>query len=414
MKKKLIVIGGGASGFFCAVNAARLCKNLEVVVVEKTAKLLSKVKVSGGGRCNVTHYSEEVSDMIDAYPRGKNFMKKSLYRFSSKDTIGWFEERGVLLKTEEDGRMFPVSDNSQSIIDCLINESEKYGVKILMQTRVDEIKCQPETGFNLNIQGPDKSIQNVYADFICIATGGSPMASGFDWLIPMGIEIESPVPSLFTYNISDKKLHELMGVSVTNVAVKIIDIGNQERGSLLITHWGLSGPAVLKMSSRAARDLHKLNYDFIVRLNWVPTFHESSILQDLKDNRIKLAKQSVGIKNPYALPNRLWNYLLDKSMIFSDQSWTNVSSGSMNTLAKMICADEYQVQGKTTFKEEFVTAGGIKLECINQATMESNLIKGLYFAGEVLNVDGITGGYNFQHAWASGWTVANAVSNMLS
>ena len=414
MKKKLIVIGGGASGFFCAVNAARLCKNLEVVVVEKTAKLLSKVKVSGGGRCNVTHYSEEVSDMIDAYPRGKNFMKKSLYRFSSKDTIGWFEERGVLLKTEEDGRMFPVSDNSQSIIDCLVNESEKYGVKILMQTRVDEIKCQPETGFNLNIQGPDKSIQNVYADFICIATGGSPMASGFDWLSPMGIEIESPVPSLFTFNIADKKLHELMGVSVTDVAVKIIDIGNQERGSVLITHWGLSGPAVLKMSSRAARDLHKLNYDFIVRLNWVPTFHESSILQDLKDNRIKLAKQSVGIKNPYALPNRLWNYLLDKSMIFSDQSWTNVSSGSMNTLAKMICADEYQVQGKTTFKEEFVTAGGIKLECINQATMESNLIKGLYFAGEVLNVDGITGGYNFQHAWASGWTVANAVSNMLS
>jgi predicted Rossmann fold flavoprotein len=283
-----------------------------------------------------------------------------------------------------------------------------------MQTRVDEIKCQPETGFNLNIQGPDKSIQNVYADFICIATGGSPMASGFDWLSPMGIEIESPVPSLFTFNIADKKLHELMGVSVTDVAVKIIDIGNQERGSVLITHWGLSGPAVLKMSSRAARDLHKLNYDFIVRLNWVPTFHESSILQDLKDNRIKLAKQSVGIKNPYALPNRLWNYLLDKSMIFSDQSWTNVSSGSMNTLAKMICADEYQVQGKTTFKEEFVTAGGIKLECINQATMESNLIKGLYFAGEVLNVDGITGGYNFQHAWASGWTVANAVSNMLS
>ncbi len=414
MKKKLIVIGGGASGFFCAVNAARLCKNLEVVVVEKTAKLLSKVKVSGGGRCNVTHYSEEVSDMIDAYPRGKNFMKKSLYRFSSKDTNDWFQERGVVLKTEEDGRMFPVSDDSQSIIDCLINESEKYGVKILMQTRVDEIKCHPETGFNLNIQGPDKSIQNVFADFICIATGGSPMASGLDWLSQMGIEIESPVPSLFTFNIADKKLHELMGVSVTDVTVKIIDTGNQERGPLLITHWGLSGPAVLKMSSRAARDLYKLDYDFRVRLNWVPTFHESSILQDLKDNRIKLAKQTIGVKNPYALPNRLWNYLLDKSMIFSDQSWTNVSSVSMNTLAKMICADEYQVQGKTTFKEEFVTAGGIKLDCINQATMESNLIKGLYFAGEVLNVDGITGGYNFQHAWASGWNVANTVSNVLS
>ena len=414
MKKKLVVIGGGASGFFCAVNAARLCKNLEVVVVEKTAKLLSKVKVSGGGRCNVTHYSEEVSDMIDAYPRGKNFMKKSLYRFSSKDTNDWFQERGVVLKTEEDGRMFPVSDDSQSIIDCLINESEKYGVKILMQTRVDDIKCHSEGGFNLSIQGSDKIIQHIQTDFICIATGGSPMASGLDWLSQMGIEIESPVPSLFTFNIADKKLHELMGVSVTDVAVKIINTGMQERGPLLITHWGLSGPAVLKMSSRAALDLHKLNYDFRVRLNWVPTFHESSILQDLKDNRVKLAKQLVGVKNPYALPNRLWNYLLDKSMIFSDQSWTNVSSVSMNTLAKMICADEYLVQGKTTFKDEFVTAGGIKLECINQATMESNLIKGLYFAGEVLNVDGITGGYNFQHAWASGWNVANAVSNVLS
>jgi predicted Rossmann fold flavoprotein len=236
------------------------------------------------------------------------------------------------------------------------------------------------------------------------------MASGFDWLKNLGVEIETPVPSLFTFNIADKKLHELMGVSVTDVAVKIINTGMQERGPLIITHWGLSGPAVLKMSSIAARDLHKLNYDFRVRLNWAPLFHESSILQDLKDNRIKLAKQSIGAKNPYNLPSRLWNYLLEKSMIFSDQSWSNVSSASVNTLAKMICADEYQVHGKTTFKEEFVTAGGVKLECINQATMESNLIKGLYFAGEVLNVDGITGGYNFQHAWSSGWTVAMHIS----
>lgn len=410
MKKKLIVIGGGASGFFCAVNAARLCKNLEVIIVEKTSKLLSKVKVSGGGRCNVTHYSEEVSDMIPAYPRGKNFMKKSLYRFSSNDTVSWFQERGVLLKTEQDGRMFPVSNDSQSIIDCLLNESAKYGVKILMQTRVEEIKPNLKGGFELSIHGPDKSVQDIHADFLCIATGGSPMASGFDWLNNLGVEIESPVPSLFTFNIADKKLHELMGVSVTDVAVKITNTGMQERGPLIITHWGLSGPAVLKMSSIAARDLHKLNYDFKVRLNWVPLFHESSILQDLKDNRIRLSKQSIGTKNPYNLPSRLWNYLLAKSMIFSDQSWSNVSGDSVNTLAKMICADEYQIRGKTTFKEEFVTSGGVKLECINQATMESNLIKGLYFAGEVLNVDGITGGYNFQHAWSSGWTVAIHIS----
>jgi len=414
MKKKLIVIGGGASGFFCAVNAARLCKNLEVVIIEKTAKLLSKVKVSGGGRCNVTHYSEEVSDMIDAYPRGKNFMKKSLYRFSSKDTIGWFEERGVLLKTEEDGRMFPVSNSSQSIIDCLMNEAEKNQIQIFLQTRVVEVIAQTGGGFSIKLQGTDEKEQAMHADFICIATGGSPMATGYDWLQKIEIDIEKPVPSLFTFNIPDKKLHELMGVSVPDVIIKILETGMQERGPVLITHWGLSGPAVLKMSSRAARDLHMLNYDFRVRLNWVPTFHESSILQDLKDNRIKLSRQSIGPKNPYLLPNRLWNYLLEKSKIFPEQTWTNLSTASMNMLAKMICADEYQVQGKTTFKEEFVTAGGVKLKCINQATMESDLIKGLYFAGEVLNVDGITGGYNFQHAWASGWTVANAVSNVLS
>lgn len=412
MKKKLIVIGGGASGFFCAVNAARLCNDLEVVIVEKTAKLLSKVKVSGGGRCNVTHYAEEISEMVQAYPRGKNFMKKSLYRFSSKDTVSWFQERGVSLKTEEDGRMFPVTDNSQSIIDCLIRESTKYGVGILMQTRVDDIKINPGGGFQMSLEGPDKSIQNIHADFICIATGGSPTESGFDWLKNLGFDIESPVPSLFTFNIADKKLHELMGVSVTDVAVKIINSGMQERGPLIITHWGLSGPSVLKMSSMAARDLHKQHYDFIVRVNWAPIFHESSILQDLKDNRIRLAKQLIGTKNPYNLPGRLWNYLLEKSMIFSDQSWGNVTTTSINALAKMICADEYQVKGKTTFKEEFVTAGGVKLECINQATMESNLIKGLYFAGEVLNVDGITGGYNFQHAWSSGWTVAMHIADI--
>jgi hypothetical protein len=411
MKKKLIVIGGGASGFFCAVNAARVCKNLEVIIVEKTSKLLSKVKVSGGGRCNVTHYSEEVSDMTPAYPRGKNFMKKSLYRFSSNDTVSWFQERGVLLKTEHDGRMFPVTDDSQSIIDCLLQESTKYGVKILMQTRVDEIKPKLKGGFELSLNGPDKLVQNIDADFICIATGGSPMESGFDWLKNLGVEIEAPVPSLFTFNIADKKLHELMGVSVTDVAVKITNTGMQERGPLIITHWGLSGPSVLKMSSVAARDLHKLNYDFRVRLNWVPFFHESSILQDLKDNRIKLAKQSIGVKNPYNLPNRLWNYLLEKSKIFSDQSWSNVSSTSVNTLAKVICADEYVVQGKTTFKEEFVTAGGINLKEINFKTMESKIIPGVFICGEVLNIDGITGGFNFQNAWSTAWIASKNALN---
>lgn len=412
-RKKLIVIGGGASGFFCAVNAARLNKELDVLIIEKSAKLLSKVKVSGGGRCNVTHYSETVSDMLEAYPRGKNFMKKTLYRFSSSDTESWFKERGVELKAEEDGRMFPISDKSQSIIDCLMNEAEKFSVEIRIQIEVLDIK-KKDSGFEMLIDDGKTSDNITHADFICIATGGHPKDAGFDWLRNIGLDIEPPVPSLFTFNIPDKKLHQLMGVANPNTGVKISQVKIQEQGPVLITHWGLSGPAILRMSARAAKELHEMNYEFEVKLNWAPNFHESAMLDEIKMRRVQLSKQFIGNKNPFDISSRLWNYILEKSGIRPDESWANISTESSNLLSKNICTDTYQVKGKTTFKEEFVTAGGVKLECINQATLESKTMAGLYFVGEVLNVDGITGGYNFQHAWASGWIAANAISDSLN
>ncbi len=412
-RKKLIVVGGGASGFFCAVNAAQQNPELDVLILEKTNKLLSKVKVSGGGRCNVTHYSEAVNDMIDAYPRGKNFMKKSLYRFSSQDTQNWFLIRGVQLKVESDGRMFPESDKSQSIIDCLMQEAEKYNVDIRMQHEVLHIN-KLESGFLLEVKHGMDAAEKIHADFICIATGGFSKEAGFDWLKELGIDIEPPVPSLFTFNILDNKLHQLMGVASADTIVKIPTLKLQERGPVLITHWGLSGPAVLKMSSRAAKELHELDYTFEVSVNWAPEFHESTMLELIKTKRIEIARQLVGNKNPFDIPGRLWNYLLEKSAIKPDTSWANIPSAASNLLAKHICNDVYNVKGKTTFKEEFVTAGGVKVDAIHQATLESKLIPGLYFSGEVLNVDGITGGYNFQHAWSSGWIVAEDITTKMT
>ena len=408
-RKKLIVVGGGASGFFCAVNAARLDRNLEVVILEKSAKLLSKVRISGGGRCNVTHASTMVEDMLDAYPRGRNFIRKTLHQFSSNDTVKWFAERGVTLKTEQDGRMFPVTDQSQTIINCLMAEAEQYGVNIVMQADVVSILKDSE-GFALSvaIAGREPGVEK--ADVVCIAAGGHPKLSGFDWLGKTGHSIETPVPSLFTFNIPDKHLHALMGVSSKHAVVRIPALKVQETGPVLITHWGLSGPAVLKLSSRAARELNAAEYGFEVRLNWVPDSHESMMLEALK--KIKTAaRHAIGSKNIFDISSRLWNYLLVKSGINPEIIWPNIPQQALVRLSQSLCNDQYRVSGKTTFKEEFVTAGGIKLEEINPLTMESKKMESLYVAGEVMNVDGITGGYNFQHAWSSGWIAANAIAS---
>ena len=407
-RKKLIVIGGGASGFFCAVNAARLHPLLSVTILEKSSKLLSKVKVSGGGRCNVTHYADEVSELFSAYHRGMRLLKKTLYQFSHNDTIDWFKERGVELKVEEDGRMFPVTNNSQTIIDCLLHEAQQYGVAI--ETNMDVVVIhQQENQFVLSCKKNQQAILQLSADIVVVATGGYPKLAGFDWLAALGHTISSPVPSLFTFNIPDKNLHALMGVAVKHAVVKIPVLKAMEEGPMLITHWGLSGPAVLKLSSRCARELHALDYSFDVTVNWFPEFHESAALDYLKSAK-QFTKGLVSTKPLAGLVTRLWMYLLTRSGIGATAHWGDLTHAQLVALSKTLCNDVYHAAGKTTFKEEFVTAGGIALQDIDANTMESKKVKGLYFAGEVMDVDGITGGYNFQHAWTSGWIVANSIT----
>lgn len=406
--KTLIVIGGGASGFFCAINAAAAAPNLTIVLLEKSTKLLSKVRVSGGGRCNVTHHSEEPDDMIDAYPRGRNFVRKALHQFSANDTVQWFLDHGVQLKSEKDGRMFPVSNSSETIVNCLMNEASRFGVQIRTGTEVSAIH---KTGnrFELELACKEGLSETLEADFVSVSTGGYPKEAGFDWLKQAGHGVEPPVPSLFTFNIPDPRLHGLMGVSGLDAVVKLPSLKMEERGAILITHWGLSGPAVLKLSARAARQLSLCTYSFEVVVNWVPDFHETTMLQELKAVKNLASRQQPAAKGQFGLSSRLWNYLIDKAGITAEKIWADVPQANIARLAKILCQDSYLVNGKTTFKEEFVTAGGIKLDEIDPLTMQSKRISGLYFTGEVMNVDGITGGYNFQHAWSSGWIAAQHI-----
>jgi predicted Rossmann fold flavoprotein len=406
-QKTLLVVGGGAAGFFCAINAARLSPSLKVIVVEKTNKLLSKVKVSGGGRCNVTHASNEVDDLLSAYPRGKNFMRKTLHQFSPRDTIDWFEQRGVLLKTEPDGRLFPTTNSSQTIIDCFLKEANKYTVDVQLQTSVLSIS-KSENGFEVLLQ--KNKPESIHADYLCLAAGGFSKIESFEFISKLGIKIIPPVPSLFTFNIDNKMLHQLMGVSVEKARVKIPRLKMEQEGPLLITHWGLSGPAVLKLSSFAAIELHQLNYDVEILVNWCPDYNESSMLEKLKNEKI-IQRGLIQVKNPFGLSNRLWEYLLNKSDIQFHSNWKDVPQKKLVQLSKSLCGDAYHVKGKTTFKEEFVTAGGVDVSEIDPLSMQSKKFPNLFFAGEVINIDGITGGYNFQHAWSSGMIVARAIGS---
>lgn len=406
--KKLIVVGGGASGFFCAINAAAASPNLDVLLLEKTSKLLSKVRISGGGRCNVTHQSEHPEDMIDAYPRGRNFVRKTLHQFSGTDTVQWFLDRGVQLKTEPDGRMFPVSNSSETIVHCLIAEAERRGITIRTGAEVRSIE-KTTMGFELEIL-VNGNVEKTSADFVCVSTGGYPKATGFDWLEKPGHAIEPPVPSLFTFNIPDPKLHALMGVSAADALVRLPSVKMEERGAVLITHWGLSGPAVLRLSARGARLLNQDDYQFDVLVNWVPEFHETAMLQELKSLKSEASHQQLDTKGYFGLSVRLWNHLIGKAGIPAGKTWMDLSQAFLAKLSIVLCQDRYRVSGKTTFKEEFVTAGGIKLDEIDPLTMQSRIVPGLYFTGEVMNVDGITGGYNFQHAWSSGWIAARHIA----
>ncbi len=406
MQKHLTVIGGGAAGFFCAVNAAANNASLKVTIVEKSTKLLSKVKVSGGGRCNVTHACFDIDELIKRYPRGKNFLKKAFHWFSTKDTINWFEERGVKLKTESDGRMFPESNTSQTIIDCLIREANKYSIEILMNCEVTEIK-KLDGFFELKTSTSKPRTSN----FLCIASGGYPKSSQFDWLKKVGHTIEEPVPSLFTFNIPNDPITELMGVSVEHATVKVVGTKLQEQGPLLITHWGMSGPAILKTSAWGARELAEKNYHFPILVNWLKDYNEQSLREEWQHLRNRFSSQKISAKNPFGLPNRLWDHLLKRSSIDVNKTWSDINSKEQNKLIQLLTAFPFEVKGKTTFKEEFVTCGGIKLSEVDPNTMQSKKLPGLYFAGEVLDIDGITGGFNFQNAWTSGYIAAKSIES---
>ncbi len=407
MAKQLAVIGGGAAGMFCAVNAARMNPDLKIVIIEKTNKLLSKVKVSGGGRCNVTHACFDIAEMSKKYPRGQHFVKKTFHQFFTTDIIQWFEERIVLLKTESDGRMFPVTDSSQTIIDCLLKEAERYGVEIRMKSEVRSLRSENNS---FKIELTDFSILN--SDFVCIACGGFPKTNMFYWLTELGHTIEDPVPSLFTFNLPGNPITKLMGVSVENVIVKIIGTILEQKGPLLITHWGFSGPAILKLSAWGARELKERNWEFLLSINWLPGMNQIILKERFQQLRFELASQKIKSKNPFGLPQRLWEFLLEVSEINNDMRWADLPAKKANWFIKNLCNCEFTIKGKTTFKEEFVTAGGIKLNEVDANTMMSKKVPNLFFAGEVLDVDGVTGGFNFQHAWTSGWIAAKTIAEI--
>jgi predicted Rossmann fold flavoprotein len=403
--KRLVVIGGGAAGFFCAINAARLDSSLQVTLLEKTSKLLSKVKVSGGGRCNVTHACFDIPAMCRRYARGQNFVKKSFHRFFTTDTIQWFEERGVKLKEEKDGRMFPVTDSSQTIIDCLLKEAGRYNVEVKMMSEVKEIIYKGNQ-FHLQLSNDCPLI----SDFVCIACGGYPKTSMFEWIKVTGHTIEQPVPSLFTFNMPGHPINKLMGISLEKAKVKVTGSKLEEEGPILITHWGLSGPVVLRLSAWGARELAAKNWEFNIVINWLPDFNEQTLKEKFRQLRFDIAAQKISNKNPFGLPVRLWEFLLTQSGVSMEIRWADLPSAIENKLIKNGCAFEASIKGKTTFKEEFVTAGGIVLSEVDANTMMSKKIPNLYFAGEILDVDGITGGFNFQHAWTSGFVAAESIA----
>jgi predicted Rossmann fold flavoprotein len=405
VSKQLIVIGGGAAGFFCAVNAARMDRSLKVTIIEKSNKLLSKVKVSGGGRCNVTHACFDIAEMSKRYPRGQHFIKKAFHQFFTTDTISWFEERGVKLKTEDDGRMFPITDSSQTIIECLLKEANKFGVEILMNK---EVKSLSMINGEWTIKLSDSRL--LTSDYVCIASGGYPKSSMFDWLKVLGHAIEEPVPSLFTFNLPKHPITKLMGVSVEKAKVKIQNSKLEEEGPILITHWGLSGPAVLRLSAWGARELKIKNYELRININWLPDYNEETLRKKMQELRNTNASQKIINKNSFGLPSRLWEFFAEQSGIKNEWRWADLPLTEQYKFIKNLCSYECEVNGKTTFKEEFVTAGGIKLNEVDANTMMSKKVTNLFFAGEVLDVDGITGGFNFQHAWTSGFVAAKSIA----
>jgi len=399
----ILIVGGGAAGFFSAINIVERNPKLKVAILERGKEVLSKVRVSGGGRCNVTHACFDPNELVKFYPRGEKELRGPFHQFCSGDTIEWFEKHGVELKIEDDGRMFPVSNSSQTIIDCFLHASHKLGITILTGQSVQSI-FKKENCWKIETQ-----TENYLAEKLILATGSNPKI--WDMLHTFGHAIITPVPSLFTFNVKDPRIKELPGIA-TQVNVKVIGSKLESTGPLLITHWGMSGPAILKLSAWGARILHDKNYQFAIEVNWlndIDTEEAETLLKELKQEH---AKKTVAKKSPLEVQNRLWESLVLASGIGAETKWADLSKIQLQNLANQLTKAIFQVNGKSTFKEEFVTAGGIDLKEINFKTMESKLHPNLYFAGEIVNIDAITGGFNFQNAWTSGFIVANAIAEL--
>jgi predicted Rossmann fold flavoprotein len=399
--KKVAIIGGGAAGFFAAINCKTNYPTHDVDILEKSQKTLSKVKVSGGGRCNVTHNCMDIGALLKFYPRGGKKLKKVFYQFNPSHTIEWFKERGVALKTEADNRMFPITDKSHTIINCFHDEIDKLDIKVKLGFNVNSLTVHGDQFIVTS-----DNIEYLY-DKVIVASGGSPKLGGFDWLKDLGHEIIKPVPSLFTFNMPNENTAELMGLVAPNAKVKVQGTKIQQQGPLLFTHWGMSGPAVLKTSAWGARVLSEMNYEYIISVNWNGFENEDLVRESLQKTKVQQHKKKIANANPFEeITARLWSYLLQKAGVDETIVWAECPKKGLNKLVNVLFNDIYDVRGKTTFKEEFVTCGGVSLADVNMKTMESNSCPGLYFTGEVLNIDGVTGGFNFQAAWSTAFVAA--------
>jgi len=402
MKKKVVVIGGGAAGFFAAITAAELNTNLDIIILEKAKNVLQKVTISGGGRCNVTHACFDPKELVEFYPRGKKELLGPFHQFMTGDTMEWFENRGVALKIEADNRIFPVSNSSQSIVDCLLQAAEKARVDLKLSqnvTSITKIKEQYKIATGSN---------EFIADSLIIATGSSPKF--WNIISTLNHTIIPPVPSLFTFKINDRRIKEIPGVSVANATVSIVKSTYESNGPLLITHWGISGPAVLKLSAFGARFLAEKDYQYNVEVNWLSRPFQK-VLDHLKALKKEHQKKQVVLKSIFQeIPKRLWENLVLAAEIKTEQRWADLSNKQLENLTGQLTKSVFNANGKTTFKEEFVTAGGVDLKEVNFKRFESKKQKNLFFAGEVLNIDAVTGGFNFQNAWTGGYIVGKTIA----
>ncbi|MCC5610628.1 NAD(P)/FAD-dependent oxidoreductase [Nostoc sp. CHAB 5834] len=407
---RIVVIGGGAAGFFGAIACAKANPDAQVILLEASRQPLAKVLISGGGRCNVTHACFLPEELVQNYPRGAKALRGALTRFGPQDTVAWFAAGGVYLKTEADGRMFPVTNTSETIVECLIKAVATSGVKLRIGTHVTSLKTSADGGFDILLKSGDQ----IKCDRLLLATGSSLV--GYKIVKELGHQIEPPVPSLFTFNITDPQLRALAGVSVNPVQLRLSGGGKsqlQQTGPLLITHWGLSGPAVLKLSAWGARVLHQSRYQATLLINWLPQLQQEEVREKVLAVKDEWGKKAIALHRGVDLPHRLWQYIIARAGITTEDRWAEISSKTLNKLVQELTQGQYLISGKGAFKEEFVTCGGVNLKEVNFKTMESRLIPDLYFAGEILDIDGVTGGFNFQSAWTTGYLagIAMATSN---